>query len=101
MTELGEFAMWMAIGAGQIAFWVALRPVITAFANRISGNKVSSESLMLLEQRLAMLEDRGSVSGEVEAQHGRIAELEERLDFAERMLAERIDVAPLPKGTLQ
>jgi hypothetical protein len=101
VSELGEFAMWLAIGAGQIAFWAAMAPVIGAFAHRIRGHRPTDEAMQLLESRLAALEERGSVSGEVEAQYGRIAELEERLDFAERMLAERTEVAPLPKGTLQ
>ena len=33
MSEAGEFAMWLAIGAGQIAFWYALSPLIRAFAD--------------------------------------------------------------------
>jgi coproporphyrinogen III oxidase-like Fe-S oxidoreductase len=47
--------------------------------------------------RLEDLERRGLVSGEVESQHARLAELEERLDFAERLLA-RPDLADRVKG---
>ena len=36
MTEGGEFAMWLAIGAGQIAAWVAVSPIIRALADRIA-----------------------------------------------------------------
>lgn len=101
MSELGEFAMYMASGATAIAFLHVLSPIFKALANRISGTRASDEALQSVEARVAMLEDRGSVSGEVESQHGRIAELEERLDFAERILAERTEVAQLPKGSLQ
>ena len=101
MTELGEFAMYAAMGATSIAALIVISPIFKALANRISGVKASDEALQQVEARVAVLEDRGSVSGEVESQHARIAELEERLDFAERMLAERIEMAQLPKETLQ
>ena len=100
MTELGEFAMYLAAGATAIAALVVISPVFKALANRISGTN-SDEVLAMVEARLAAIEDRGSISGEVEAQHGRIAELEERLDFAERMLTGRAEPAQLPKETLQ
>lgn len=101
MTELGEFAMYAAMGATSIAALVVISPIFKALANRIAGIKASDDALQHFEARLTMLEDRGSVSGEVESQHARIAELEERLDFAERMLAERADAAQLPKGNIQ
>ncbi|MES2304111.1 MAG: hypothetical protein V4558_01315 [Gemmatimonadota bacterium] len=43
-----------------------------------------------LEARLSNMETRGLSSGEVEAQFSRLAEVEDRLDFAERLLA-RVD----------
>ena len=49
-----------------------------------------------VRRRLEDLERRGLVSGEVESQYARLAELEERLDFAERLLAQRNDVGRLP-----
>ncbi len=49
-----------------------------------------------LRARVEDLERRGLVSGEVESQYARLAELEERLDFAERLLAQRNDPARLP-----
>ena len=90
MTEAGEFAMWLAIGLGQIAFWMAVSPLIKAFAERIShkGGGASAERLELLETRLAAIEGRSPHTGEVELQHERLAELEERLDFTERMLTQ-------------
>jgi len=46
-------------------------------------------------ERVAMLEDR---LAELEAQQGRVLELEERVDFAERMLARQRDVPGLGAG---
>lgn len=91
MTAIGEFAMWLAIGAGQVAFWWAMAPIIKALANRIGGKAAHGEHLAELEERVALLEGRGLTSGEVEAQFSRLAEVEERLDFTERMLAMRGD----------
>jgi hypothetical protein len=88
MTELGEFGMWMAIGAGQLAAWFAVSPIIKALAERIS-RRGQPASVIELEARLAALEQRGMTTGEVELQQARLAELEERLDFAERLLAQR------------
>lgn len=85
MTEGGEFAMWLAIGAGQIAAWFAVSPVIRAIADRIARRGGGGE----LEARVADLEQRALTTGETEAQFARLAELEERIDFAERLLAQR------------
>ena len=84
--------MWLAIGAGQIAFWIAMTPIIKAFAERISrgkGGGPAAERLEHLEARLAAIEGRSPNTGEVELQHARLAELEERLDFTERMLTQQ------------
>ncbi len=97
MTESGEFAMWIAVGAGQIAFWFAMTPVIRALANRIGGRGRASE-IAELEVRLEALEQRGFTSGEVESQFDRLAEVEERLDFTERMLASRTQPPTLQHG---
>jgi hypothetical protein len=86
MTEPGEFAMWLAIGAGQVAFWWAMGPLIKAFADRIARRGVGGERLELIEARLAALEHRNPTTGEVELQQQRLAELEERVDFTERIL---------------
>lgn len=88
MSSEGEFAMWLAIGAGQIAFWIAISPIIKAFAERISrkGGGATVERLEQIEARLAAIEAHSPVTGEVELQQARLGELEERLDFAERLL---------------
>jgi uncharacterized coiled-coil protein SlyX len=56
-------------------------PLIKAFASRIEGKGGAA-----LEQRVQELEQRVQSADQAE---GRIAELEERLDFAERLLAQR------------
>jgi hypothetical protein len=78
--------MWLAVGMGQFAFWWAMSPLIRAFADRISRKGGGGERLELLETRLAALEQRNPTTGEVALQDTRLAELEERLDFAERIL---------------
>ncbi len=85
MTELGEFAMWIAVGGGMVAFWLTVSPVFKALAGRIE-RKVQP-GLSDLEQRIQALEEK-SVTAEnlVPAEH-RLSELEERMDFAERLLA--------------
>ena len=59
----------------------------SANASLPAGDMVAE--LDALRARVEDLERRGLVSGEVESQYARLAELEERLDFAERLLAQR------------
>lgn len=94
MTEGGEFAMWLAVGAGQIAAWIALSPVIRALADRIARRGGGGD----LEARVAELEQRALTTGETEAQFLRLAELEERIDFAERLLAQRSESRALERN---
>ena len=49
-----------------------------------------------LRARVEQLEQAGQTSGEFLSQERRMAELEERLDFAERLLTSRSDAAQLP-----
>ena len=66
-----------------------LRPVMMAWARRLSSGASSADiSADVEELRHRLLE--------LEAERGHMQELEERLDFAERMLAQRSDAAPLP-----
>lgn len=95
MTELGEFGMWVAIGAGQIAFWVALHPLISALADRIRHRGSPGPEV---DERLRALEQRSPVTGEADLVHQRLLELEERLDFAERFLARPGEGDRLPAG---
>ncbi len=78
MTELGEFAMYLAVGFTSLG--LLFGPIGTAVARRIGGHagKPDRAELAEVEARLAALES---------GQH-RLAELEERVDFAERLLAQ-------------
>lgn len=84
MSDAGQFAMFLAWGAAMVALVVG--PIGKALARRIAGGKnppgvttgeMNAERVSELEHRM----------GELELAQARIAELEERLDFAERMLA--------------
>ena len=84
MSELGQFAFGIAFGLGALGFFFG--PIGKALAGRIGGGKLreSGGGLTTGEmtaERMAALEDR---IAELEAERG---QLEERLDFAERMLA--------------
>jgi hypothetical protein len=87
MTELGEFGMWAAIGGALIATIVGvIRPIGLALARRISGPGTPDPATGLTTgemtaERVAALEER---INEMEAER---AGLEERLEFAERMLS--------------
>jgi len=78
MTELGEFAMYLAYGFIGLGFLFG--PIGVAIGRRIGGRQpqqMDPAELAELRQRL----------GDLEAQQARVAELEERVDFAERLLA--------------
>ena len=78
MTEAGEFAGFLAFGAGLLGLF--LGPVGAALAKRIAGRReVDADGMAELASRTAELEDR--LQG--------MNELEERLDFAERLLAQQ------------
>lgn len=74
------------------ALTIVLWPIARALGRRLEGRASGAElrgEVERLQERLA----------EVDALHARVAELEERLDFAERMLARGDAPAGLPKGT--
>ncbi len=81
---IGDFAFWIAIGVINIAFWTAMSPLIKAAADRIRGGAAPSG----LEARVEALEAGRPITGETDAVYHRMVELEERLDFAERLLAQ-------------
>lgn len=88
MTELGEFAMYMATGGVCVAAVLGvIRPIGLAVARRISGRGTPDPATgittgEMTAARMAALEDR---INELEAERNN---LEERLDFAERMLSQ-------------
>ena len=90
MSDPGEFALFLGLGGTLITLLVG--PIGQAVAHRIRGGKApSGEGLTTGEmtaQRMAALEDR---IAELEAER---AQLEERLDFAERMLLQSGGDAP-------
>jgi hypothetical protein len=75
-------AMVMITLLVMAAFTIVLWPLARALARRLEGRGTADAALRAevdqLNQRL----------GEVDAMHGRIADLEERLDFTERLLAQ-------------
>jgi hypothetical protein len=83
MGDPGEFAMFLAIGSVLVT--MLLGPIGSAVARRISRGKGGDPATGLTTgemtaERMAALEDRIT---ELEAERG---QLEERLDFAERLL---------------
>jgi hypothetical protein len=89
MTELGEFAMYMAWGLIGIGSF--LGPIAKAAGRWIESKAGAgnARNVQQLEHRVAELEAmlQRTPPGGVPAE--RMAELEERLDFAERLLAQR------------
>jgi len=80
----------MIVFLTMVAATVILWPVMRALARRLEGKGPGDAALRVeveqLQQRL----------GEVDHLHQRVAELEERIDFAERMLARPPSSAALP-----
>ncbi|MES2304112.1 MAG: hypothetical protein V4558_01320 [Gemmatimonadota bacterium] len=84
-----EYLLTALAGGGAVS-WFALRgPLGRSLGRMIEGDEHDEELALRvedLEARLASMEQRNLTSGEVEAQFTRLSEVEERLDFAERML---------------
>lgn len=75
------FIVVAALAASVIILW----PLMRAFARRLEGKGTVDAALRAdVEQLQARLSD-------VEILHSRVAELEERLDFTERLLAQAHD----------
>ncbi|HEU4800218.1 MAG TPA: hypothetical protein VFS94_06260 [Gemmatimonadales bacterium] len=75
--------IFMIVLAALAAATIVLYPLLRAFARRIEGrggmDNVARAELEELRARIAQLEEG----------HPRLLELEERVDFAERLLAQR------------
>lgn len=88
MTEFGEFGMWMAIGGMLVATVLGvIRPIGLAVARRIASKGAPDSATgvttgEMTAERMAALEER---INELESERN---SLEERLDFAERMLSQ-------------
>lgn len=74
-----------------IGLTIVLFPFARAWARRLAHRGGDADALQELGELRARV-------GELEADRARLAELEERLDFAERLLAQREPVARLHEG---
>jgi len=72
-----------------VAAAILLFPVMRAWARRLSGDTLELETT----REVAELRER---MAELEVVAGRVADLEDRVDFAERLLAQRGDAPQLP-----
>jgi hypothetical protein len=82
--------MFFAAGAAALGFFFG--PLASALARRISGRQDSEDADAEIEEM------RTLVTAEVDDLRNRLAEVEERLDFAERLLAHGGQADQLPEG---
>ena len=87
MTEFGQFAMFLAVAAGALG--VFFGPIGRAVGRLIEGPRAARTDDGAIGELRSRVE-------QLEAERGRLAELEERLDFAERVLAQSEPPARLP-----
>ncbi len=90
MTGAGELAMFLAIGAAAVA--LLFGPIGSALARRIGGRAEPGDAHAEIEEM------RARVTDETDDLRNRLAEVEERLDFAERLLAHGGRADQLPAG---
>jgi hypothetical protein len=89
MANGGAPAIVMIVFLALLAATIILWPVMRAFGRRLEGKSQDAALRSELEQLQHRL-------GEVDHLQQRVAELEERIDFAERMLARAPTSAALP-----
>jgi Tfp pilus assembly protein PilO len=80
--------------AALAATALVLRPLMVALGRRIEGRTRTGDRE--LQEELEQLRTRVA---ELEAVQHRVLELEERVDFAERLLSQGRDASRLPRGT--
>jgi hypothetical protein len=90
MSPAGELAMFLAIGAAAIG--TLFGPVGSALARRLGGRAEPGE----VQEEMQQVGER--LTAEVDELRGRLAEVEERLDFAERLLARGGHADQIPGG---
>ena len=90
MSGAGELAMFLAMGAAAVS--LLFGPIGSAVARRIVGRAEPDDAHAEIE------EIRARVTDEVDHLRNRLAEVEERLDFAERLLAHGRPTDQLPEG---
>ena len=81
--------VFASVAAAGIYFALLRGPVGRAIGKMLEGSAVPDEQLT---ERIEQLEDRVA---ELSNDQRSVAELEERLDFAERLLAQRGDAVPM------
>ncbi len=90
----GVLAITFIFGGGTL-FLLAISPIGKALAERIRGKAADAGEL-----RAALADHKEAVEQELEAVRREVGELAERLDFAERLLAQKRDAARLaPPGS--
>lgn len=96
LGDPGELALFLALGSLFLGLFFG--PVGQAIGRRIAGGKAKADPATglttgeMTAERVAALEDR---IAELESERG---QLEERLDFAERMLTQGKDARALEPG---
>ena len=90
MTGAGELAMFLALGLAALG--VTFGPIGAALGRRIGGRPESGDAHAEIDEMRARLTD------EADDLRNRLAEVEERLDFAERLLAHGRQADQLPAG---
>lgn len=80
--EMNSASIAMIVIVALIAATLILWPLVRAFARRLEGKSAADPAL------IGEIEELRSRVNELEAGQGRMAELEERLDFTERMLVQ-------------
>ena len=84
MNELSPFDMVVLVSFAFAGVKIFTGPIGAAIGDRIRGRRETAPD--------------PRIEGEVEYLRGRLAEVEERLDFAERLLASRDQQDQLPGG---
>jgi hypothetical protein len=100
IAPLPPFSPWFMMNpaamtlTASVFFAVVLMltlPLVKAIARRIEGKHLAPDPGLLAE-----LEDLRSRMGELEQNQARVHELEERIDFTERLLAQQREQSRLP-----
>jgi hypothetical protein len=85
--------MFLAIGAAAVGLFFG--PIGAAIAQRLTGRRGAINSHAEIE------EVGGQLTAELDDVRHRLAEVEERLDFAERLLTHDAPANQLPRGAQQ
>ena len=93
VSQLSPGAIVMVVLLVMAAITIVCWPIARALARRLEGRPGLTPALQ------QDLDDMHHRLGEVDALQQRVTELEERLDFAERLLARGENQATLPRGS--